>query len=131
MPIILLASNQQGALNKADDCITHKDACIIEGIRVYIAPNDNLDEIPADTINIEMTVKNNHHTGSALYMLCTYDEHGVLINAYIKTSTASAGEEDTLVVENIANADGKVKSVKAFVFDTAKLLSPLAKAIEK
>ncbi len=126
-----LASNQQGALNKADDCITHKDACTIECIRVYIAPNDNLDDVPADTVNIEMTVKNNHHTGSALYMLCTYDEYGVLVKTYIKTSTASAGEEDTLVVENIANADSKVKSVKAFVFDTAKVLSPLAKAIEK
>ena len=33
--------------------------------------NDNLDDIPADNINIEMKVKNINHANDALFLLCT------------------------------------------------------------
>ena len=125
-----LASNQNGMFTKSTDCETHKTPRTIEQIRVFIAENDNLDDIPADNINIEMKVKNISHANDALFLLCTYDENGVLLNTYCKTSKVGVGEYDTLT-QPVDNTEGKIAFIKAFVFDTENVLSPLADVAEK
>lgn len=125
-----LASNQNGMFTKSTDCETHKTPRTIEQIRVFIAENDNLDDIPADNINIEMKVKNINHANDALFLLCTYDVNGVLLNTYCKVSEAGIGEYDTLT-QPVDNTEGKIAFIKAFVFDTVSVLSPVAESITK
>ena len=67
---------------------------------------------------------------NTLFLLCTYDVNGVLLNTYCKVSEAGIGEYDTLT-QPVNNTEGKITFIKAFVFDTGSALSPVAESITK
>lgn len=118
-----LPANQNGMFYSKADCETAHDPYTIDGLIKIDGENGKF--------SYKLDVTNNSHVGNALLIICTYDADGVLVNSYFKTTTAEIGETDTFTTVEIADGERKVASAKAFVFDELKLLSPLAKAIEK
>ena len=118
-----LPANQNGMFNKKADCENAHDPYTIEALTKIDGENGKF--------SYKLDVINESHAGNALLMICTYDDGGVLVNTYIKTSTVAAGQTDTFTTVEITDGVRKVAFAKAFVFDTEKVLSPLAKSVEK